>query len=188
MKKNSDSQELSSLPWLARCVALFPWALSPEQMSFYLLSRAFTGIWLNFKLLRVCIFYRMKDYLHLLGYFRFPAWLQESIVFLFVRIFKNWNIYNCFIVFVLVSAIQWSISAVCIHISPPSWISQPFSHPTHLGHNRAPSWASWALQQVPTIYFTHVNLSLPIHLTFPFPPTACPHVCFLSASLFLPQK
>ena len=68
-------------------------------MSFYLLSRAFTGIWLNFKLLRVCIFYRMKDYLHLLGYFRFPAWLHESIVFLFVRIFKNWNTYNCFIVF-----------------------------------------------------------------------------------------
>lgn len=56
-------------------------------MSFYWLSRAFTGIWLNFKLLGVCVFYRMKDYLHLLGYFRFLAWLHESIVFLFLRIF-----------------------------------------------------------------------------------------------------
>ena len=54
---------------------------------------------------------------------------------------------------VLVSAVQWSESALCIPISPPSWTSLlPNSPPPppHLGHHRAPSWAPCAIQQVPT--------------------------------------
>ena len=37
----------------------------------------------------------------------------------------------------LVFCLQWSESAVCIHIFPLSCNS----HPNHLGHRRAPSWA-----------------------------------------------
>ena len=49
---------------------------------------------------------------------------------------------------VLVSAIQWSESAICIHISPPSWTFLSPTRPTHLGHYRAPSRAPCAIQQV----------------------------------------
>ena len=51
----------------------------------------------------------------------------------------------------LVSAVQRSESTICIHISPPSWTSvPPDPHPTPLGHHRAPSWPSSAIQQAPT--------------------------------------
>ena len=40
-----------------------------------------------------------------------------------------------------VYAVQWNVSAICIHISPPSWISfPPYPHPTHLGCHGALSW------------------------------------------------
>ena len=40
------------------------------------------------------------------------------------------------------SAVQWSESAIYIHIAPSSWASLwPLPHPTPLGHHRAPSWA-----------------------------------------------
>ena len=63
--------------------------------------------------------------------------------------------YNCFTM-LLVSAVQWSESAICIHLSPCSWAS--FQHPPHLtppGHHRTLSWAPCAVQQLPTSYFTH---------------------------------
>ena len=54
---------------------------------------------------------------------------------------------------VLVSAVQWSESAVRIHMSPPSWASlPPPPHPTPLGHHRALSWAPCAIQKLPTSY------------------------------------
>ena len=51
----------------------------------------------------------------------------------------------------LVSAVQRSESTICTHISPPSWTSVPLDpYPTPLGHHRAPSWPSSAIQQAPT--------------------------------------
>ena len=47
----------------------------------------------------------------------------------------------------LISAIQRSESAICMHVSPPSGTSlQPQASASHLGHHRAP--CAW--QQVPT--------------------------------------
>ena len=57
--------------------------------------------------------------------------------------------YSCFTMnVVLVSAVQWTESALCIHISTPSWDSLPH-HRTPPGHHRAPSWALCAIQQLP---------------------------------------
>ena len=49
---------------------------------------------------------------------------------------------------VLVSPLQWHESAVCIHVSPPSWASFTSLHPTTLGCPRAPGWAPCAIQQL----------------------------------------
>ena len=48
---------------------------------------------------------------------------------------------------VLVSAVQHSESAVCVHLSAPSQASlpHPFLHPTCPGHHRASSWAPCAI-------------------------------------------
>ena len=54
----------------------------------------------------------------------------------------------------LVSAVQQSKSAVCIHIAPPS----PPSHP--LGHHRALSWAPSAIQQLPTSDLVYIHSSV----------------------------
>ena len=59
---------------------------------------------------------------------------------------------------VLVSAVEQSESAVCVHIcplplEPPS---QPRLHPTPLSHHRPPSWVPVLYGSFPlTIYFTH---------------------------------
>ena len=40
------------------------------------------------------------------------------------------------------------------HISSHSWASLPGSHPTPLGHHRAPDWTPWVTEQLsPAIYF-----------------------------------
>ena len=58
----------------------------------------------------------------------------------------------------LVSAVEQSESAVCVHIcplplEPPS---QPRLHPTPLSHHRSPSWVPVLYGSFPlTIYFTH---------------------------------
>ena len=87
----------------------------------------------------------------------------------------------------LISTVQWSESAICIHISPLFWI------PSHLGHHRALSRVPCAIQQVLISYLfytyqcIYVSPNLPIHLTPPFPPW-CPYVCSLHLCLFLPCK
>ena len=66
---------------------------------------------------------------------------------------------------------------VCIFPLPLEPASYPHPHPTHLVHHRPPSRAPCAIQQLPTsqLFYTwqclHVNLTLPIHPTLPFP---CP--------------
>ena len=62
--------------------------------------------------------------------------------------------YSCFTV--SLSAVQWNKSAVCVHISPPSWTVLPtHPHPTPLGHHGAPSWAPFMRQQLPTSPLSH---------------------------------
>ena len=56
----------------------------------------------------------------------------------------------------LVSAVQQSESARCIHRAAHSKASLPAPHPIPLGHHRALSWAPCAIQQLLTSYpFTH---------------------------------
>ena len=56
---------------------------------------------------------------------------------------------------VMMVSAQQCVSAVCIHIHPPSWVSLP-SSPSHpLGHQRTQSWASCTIQHFPLAsYFT----------------------------------
>ena len=61
--------------------------------------------------------------------------------------FLNWGILVVFSI-VLVSALQWSDSAICTHISPPFWISQ-----SYLVHHST-------LSRVPVL---HSKLSLVIY-------------------------
>jgi len=63
--------------------------------------------------------------------------------------------YNCFTV-LSVSAVQWSESAICVHI-PIRFLLDPHPHPTPLGHHRAQSWAPWVMQKLPTSYRFHTS-------------------------------
>ena len=47
-----------------------------------------------------------------------------------------------------VSDVQWSESAIYMHISPPSWDSLPPSYSTSIGHQKVPSWIPCAIQQL----------------------------------------
>ena len=90
---------------------------------------------------------------------------------------------------VLVSAVQRSESAICIHISPPSWTSLPPPHipPIQvITEHRA---------EIPVLYrrfplaicFTHgsINMSILISQFNPLPsPTLCPHICSLHLHLY----
>ena len=141
-----------------------------------------------------------QNWNHRLDYFRvaFALFLgggvwniksTSSFYFIFLYLFIGVKLlYNV----VLVSAVQWSESAICIPISPPSWTSLlPFHQ--HLGHHRAPSWAPCALQQVPlAICFTHGGVFM-ANLTSQFiPPSPSPTVSTCpfstSLSLFLPYR
>ena len=54
----------------------------------------------------------------------------------------------------LASAVQQSVSAICIYIYVPPLLDLPPTPtlPTHLGYHRTLSWAPCAIQQVPTRY------------------------------------
>ena len=73
--------------------------------------------------------------------------------------------YNCFTM-LLVSAVQWSESPICIHLSPCSWASS--QHPPYLipaGHHRAKLYSGFPL----AIYFTHgsvcVCVCMPVQIS-----------------------
>ena len=94
----------------------------------------------------------------------------------------------------LVSAIRRSESATCIHISLLSQTSlPPLPPPTCLGHHRAPSYATYALQKLPTsspFYIQqclYVSSTLPVSLIFLFPPMST-WPFSTAASLFLPAN
>ena len=90
---------------------------------------------------------------------------------------------------VLVSAVQWSESAICISVFPLSWTSLQPPHPTHLGRHRAPSWAPFAISRFPPAsYFTFgsVYMSMPLsHFVPAYPsPSPCPQVHSLCLPLY----
>ena len=85
-------------------------------------------------------------------------YLPKSIansLFFFIGIYLLYNI-------VLVSAVQQSESAICIHMCPPLWTSLPTPIPsTPLGHHRAPCWASCAWYQLPTVSYWYLARMAP---------------------------
>ena len=94
--------------------------------------------------------------------------------------------YNCFTM--LVSAVQWSESAICIHISPPSWTSPPHTHPglippiQVIKEHRAELPVLYSRFPL-AIYFTHGSVFMS-NLIFQFIPSSpspapCPHICSL---------
>ena len=90
----------------------------------------------------------------------------------------------------LVSPLQESESAKCVHISPPSWASLHPPHLTRLGHLRALSWAPVLYSSFPlAIYFTHGSVYMSILISQFIPPSPYPTVSTcpfsMSTSLFL---
>ena len=81
----------------------------------------------------------------------------------------------------------------CMYTHFPSLLdlppTPPTSHPTHLRHHRAPSWASYATQGVPTSYLfyawwcIYVSPNLSVHPGLPSPAVSTGLFC-RSASLF----
>ena len=58
---------------------------------------------------------------------------MHVIVYVLIKVLLLYNV-------VLISALQGSESAVCLHISPPSWTSSTphtHTHPTTPGHHTA---------------------------------------------------
>ena len=97
----------------------------------------------------------------------------------------NNNTYNV----ALVSAIQWSESALCKQISPSSWDSLSPQDPMSLDHHRAVSGAPCSVEQLPTsCLFTHGcvcqrSSPSPSH---PLPPAVSTWSFSMSAPRFLP--
>ena len=80
----------------------------------------------------------------------------------------------------LVSAIQWSESAICICIlSLLNLPSTASSQPSHLGHHRAPSWAPCAteLAILHMLVYIYINPNIPVHPSLPF--CTCVHMSTL---------
>ena len=96
----------------------------------------------------------------------------------------------------LVSAVQWNESAVCVHTCPPSWPSLSL-YPTPLDHHGPLSWAPCVIEQLPNSYFTHgtvymsttgkyfiyASVYMSLDLSYPHLPLLCPQ--FFSVSLCL---
>ena len=80
--------------------------------------------------------------IHLESYRKIHTQITHFITFLFIGVQLLYSV-----LLVSAAAYTWSISAICIHISRPSW-TLPTPPPTHLGYHRVPSWAPYAIQQV----------------------------------------
>ena len=93
---------------------------------------------------------------------------------------------------VLVSSVQPSISAICIHMSPPSWTSLPPTCPSYFSRSSQNTELSslWFFSRFPLAFcFTHgsVYMSILISHFIPFSPSPTVSTCpfSISASLFL---
>ena len=99
----------------------------------------------------------------------------------------NWRImlYNI----VLVPAVQQHESAIGIHIFPSSWASShPTPHPSPLGHHKALSWVSCAIQLLPTCYFTQGSeyMSMLLSQFVPLSPSLTVSISLFSMFVSLP--
>ena len=94
----------------------------------------------------------------------------------------------------LVSAIQWSKSAICTHVSPPSWAS--LTPPTCISYpsrsSQSTELSSLCHAADPHDPFTHGTVCMSVlvsHFVPPFPSSpVCTCPLSTSASLFLPWK
>ena len=85
------------------------------------------------------------------------------------------------------------ITYIYIHTYiPSSWTSLQPPHPIHLGHHRAPSWASHSFSRFPlAIYFLQGSVYIYVNPNLPFVLPSPPHpvsTCLFSISAFLPWK
>ena len=91
----------------------------------------------------------------------------------------------------LVSAVQQSESAICIHIPSPFLASLSRTlHPTPLGHHRALSWVPMLYSSLPLAGYLHASVCISMLLSqFILPsPSSTVSTCpfSMSVSLFLP--
>ena len=112
---------------------------------------------------------------------------RSLLVIYFILLFIYFKLEcNCFSI-LFVSAVQHE-SAICVYISPLSWASQS-PHPTLLDGRRAPSWATYAAQELPTSCSSVYMSMLLSQFTPPPPPhslSPCVQSLFsMSVSLFL---
>ena len=78
----------------------------------------------------------------------------------------------------LLSAVEQSESAICIHIYPYPLPLAPSSHPPYLpplGGHKAPSWFPCAMQLLPTSYFTCGSVYMSILPSRLIPASPSPH-------------
>ena len=100
----------------------------------------------------------------------------------FLLFFLYWNIIALPCCVSLCSTMKW-IS--CMYTYNPSLFDSS-SHPTHLGHHRALSWAPCAAQQPPISSFSHGNVHASIPVSqFILTPAPCLHVYSLDTNGFL---
>ena len=89
----------------------------------------------------------------------------------------------------LVSVVQQCESAICRHISPPSWASLLLPHPIQLSHHRASSWAPYVIPQVPTSSVLRMVVYIwqcySLNSSHPLLPALDPQVCSLCLHLCL---
>ena len=79
---------------------------------------------------------------------------------------------------VLVSAVQQSESALCIHVTPPSWPSLQLPHPTHLGHHRAVELSSLLCSglygTIPWAIYLHLPIEMVVYICQSHSPNSSP--------------
>lgn len=79
----------------------------------------------------------------------------------------------------LVSAGQQRESALYVNLSPPSRAPPPTAPiPAFLGHHSTPSWAPWAVQQLPitSLFCIYASVNMSVLPSGFIPPSPPPHL------------
>ena len=101
--------------------------------------------------------------LHALSSVNLSVWEFWCVFMIFLFLLTNLCCWCCFsfffnwrIRFTMLFSFCYTAWILCTCISLPS---QSTPHPIPLGHQRAPSWAPWATQQIPTSYLLWYDFS-----------------------------